>query len=128
MRLAYLVRVLIFLENQGWSFFWPKNLFSTHFDPKHLKNTLNTLIKLIHDLKKAQKTILKLKINLKLKIFRTQTCLVGFFEGKKKHLSWTPLIKWNQLRQRSIILMGDINDIYFSLMSGSNYLLFYFLN
>jgi hypothetical protein len=42
------------------------------------------LIKLIHDLKKAQKTILKLKINLKLKIFRAQTRLVGFSEGKKK--------------------------------------------
>jgi hypothetical protein len=75
------------------------------FDWKYLKNTLGTMTS------KNQKNHTKNWINSKPKI---KLGLNLFFQGKKKYLIRTPLIKWNYLTQISIFLMVyiGVNDIF----------------
>ena len=99
---------LIFLEKKRThylEFQWPEKQgsYKTHIWPKTPKKHHRNLVKPIIDLQKHKKT------NPKPKIFPNSNLFFRYFQNKKNNLIWTLLIIWNNLKQKSTILMTKIN-------------------
>ena len=89
-------------------FFHLKSHFQSIFYPKHLENTLETLLKQSMATKKPinrPKTRNPPEIKILLKL---RSVVLGVFKVKKKHLNITPLIIWNLLTQKSTVLVAKI--------------------
>jgi len=84
------IQPMWWLEKHDPLFFSPKISFSTHFDPRHLKNHRD-LVKLIYDHQKANKPLKNLKSTWNKNYSRAHICCFRCFQGKKKPKS-NPLI------------------------------------
>ena len=108
-----------YIAKQKWGirFFDPKIDLSIHFDLKYLENILGNLINSFIILKNHLKTQNQPKT-------KNLTKIIYVFLGNpklKKHLMWTPIIKWNNLTQCWSFL-GEIggNKIFFFVMLDSD--------
>ena len=102
--------------------FWPRIrvegflTWKPNFQSKKSRKHHRIIDKPVYDLKKPKKKISKHKINSKQKVFLSSYMVFRHLHGKKKHINWTLIIKWNYLTQKSIVLEAkiDADDIFLS--------------
>jgi len=70
-------------EKTGSVVFYPKNLFSIHFDLKRLENIIETLLNQYIATKKAKKSPKNPKSTRNKNSFQAQMCCFRCFQGKK---------------------------------------------